>query len=1073
MTRTLNRRPLSVSTNSKDYPQSYFFNQSQFNGICIDKNDVNVDMQSFEDAENIYVDENGILTSRAPFKFVNNRFNILNTWHFGNDRLYLLKNLCVIDGTTITFLSELSRKEFTDMYDKLYVVYTLQGRTKSKNIVLNVSVFDSNYDTFVREYTDLIPKFFCEQIEDKVFIWCAGFTMLVYRIDTDEFEDAGNHLYVPIYETVVNSIHNRLEDKNIFANAYYSRYLYSATSDVNFMPFIKSYGGGKELRVSIETGNGSSSYLYDCTATDDIRDLLIRPKYDVIPSMMFSIKMVSTPRANIFLRYDYNYDTIEVSFDGVYFKALPEVPTKTGEKRYDILLTEDGMHVVLLSNQYIYYCGLVKDETDDIEFVDTFNWQIMSYYLDKEVTDAKYASIHTDFIYAHFKTIANFSYIANLTQHKMERPGVSTADEHDVYCVVVEDDILSVLNTSAIKSDTTLTNIRSNCKYSYASFFNETSRKYEYTGAFIYSYEYGSNATNANEKYYETNLIVFKEDTSAIVKNTLSPLDTNSVAYDAIKYANMSLSVDNDSCEIVATFIPDKDKMYVRYYRQVCTFSKSDKGELTLNLEKKGLSGYYNRTVRKEHYMLKLGGKYLSSDGILDVPSDYLRFSPWPISDDKIVPLTCTENGVWLLVGDKLWTSVRDNDVLYLDVISGVTKENDEYIVEIPGIVPDLSTNIIEYYFAFSEPNRLLVTQTKLDDEKLKDGIRDFLLYSPRDKEQAFVDKITAMHSLSDTMLGIFTNNAIYNITFSTLDDGTDVYSKPVRSRLPIGCRDGDSVLTTDDGQTIIFATPRGIAALSPQDFVATTEKSISYLTENIYAKYHEFYNLDVNEFKTNVRIVMYNKYILFYKYMHREVLVLDVQSGIWWNWRTQYPVVSMFVDSYLYVYMHVDFLLSDRLSLQNVLFVYADKNIDTEYKDDIVEGTTCGDNNVITIGSNQYATPAPVSSRIDWYFTSQKLHFGQINNYKFIRGININARGDGILEAELYNKAFRDISSPESYETIHFTINKLRTFATRLNLLRVMNFQYTLQNDKSSEAPQKLLLNSLCIKYEVKERIR
>ena len=94
MARTIRRQPFSVSTNSSDYPKSYFFNQAQFKGLCDNQNDVSIDPQTFADVKNMYVDENGILTSRPPLKFYDGEAYIIDQWLFGAYGLRLHRILC-------------------------------------------------------------------------------------------------------------------------------------------------------------------------------------------------------------------------------------------------------------------------------------------------------------------------------------------------------------------------------------------------------------------------------------------------------------------------------------------------------------------------------------------------------------------------------------------------------------------------------------------------------------------------------------------------------------------------------------------------------------------------------------------------------------------------------------------------------------------------------------------------------------------------------------------------------------------------------------------------------------------
>lgn len=111
----------------------------------------------------------------------------------------------------------------------------------------------------------------------------------------------------------------------------------------------------------------------------------------------------------------------------------------------------------------------------------------------------------------------------------------------------------------------------------------------------------------------------------------------------------------------------------------------------------------------------------------------------------------------------------------------------------------------------------------------------------------------------------------------------------------------------------------------------------------------------------------------------------------------------------------------------------------------------------------------------INWYFTSQRLHFDQINNYKAIKGINLSVKGDEKLTAKMSTKAFRSLYHPEQSEVIEIKMNDLRTFVKRFNLMHVVDFQYKIENDSDTDTSHQhqFKLNSLSVKYEVKERVR
>lgn len=477
----------------------------------------------------------------------------------------------------------------------------------------------------------------------------------------------------------------------------------------------------------------------------------------------------------------------------------------------------------------------------------------------------------------------------------------------------------------------------------------------------------------------------------------------------------------------------------------------------------------------------------------------------------RVQPISIDSTGVWYNIDGTLWTSQVSSDAaLELDEYVNSTIQNvvDEdgnvvsriRIVDMNTAVPDAHALMNEHYFAYVDKgkNLLEVTQAKRDENKLfSDEGTDLLLYMPKRNEQQFANKMTALHPLSDTEMGIFTEKDVWYISTTTLSDGTVAYTKPIKSKIPAGLRDGSDVITALDGQALIFPTPRGLVALAPQDFVATTEKTLTYLSDAIQAKYHDFYNNSVMSamfipeefeyaYKPFIRITTYKYWILMHKYLDREILALDTRNGTWWVWTTPYPIRSIMVGSRLHILQQIDFSpISEEYAvvspmkeapLMGVSYIWADLEVnDVGYWDSTVIGAINGLATLVHendhVGDRRILHQA--SPTINWYFTSQRLHFDQINNYKAIKGINMSIKGDDTMSAKLSTKVFRNLYHPEQSDVMEIKVNDLRTFVKRLNLMHVIDFQFQIENDAEADTQHQFRLNSLSVKYEVKERVR
>lgn len=487
----------------------------------------------------------------------------------------------------------------------------------------------------------------------------------------------------------------------------------------------------------------------------------------------------------------------------------------------------------------------------------------------------------------------------------------------------------------------------------------------------------------------------------------------------------------------------------------------------------------------------------------------------------RIIPLYVDDAGVYYNIDGTIWTSDisvdTDNQLEIDEVINGEYDEEGNLEIDFSDNIPDYYASFNDHFLSFTDIdngyNLLEVTSTRRDEEQLTGHQQDFLFYLPINSEERFSEKITNLHNIADTTLGVFTETSIYYINSVQLDIGLS-YSKPVKSKIPLGVREGDDVITALDGQVILFATKRGIASMTPQDFIASTERTLVYLSDAIQNRYEKFYNQSVksaslipNEFDTGykcmIKICTYRYWLLFYRYMDNQILAYDTRYNAWWIWTTPYPIRELIVTNRLEALLQIDFnpvdnsqitLPANKFPFMGVRYLWTDDEVDLDadvsgafptltyeyeanesYYDDVIEGALNGDSELIYdnkfAGSRRqlsYASPT-----IEWYITSQRLHFNALNNYKLIQAIYMTAKGVDNMTATLSTKAYRDAYHPESSIVFQTRINDLRTFLKRMNLMHTQFFQFMLSNDSNQETQRHLKLDSISIRYEVKGVIR
>ena len=486
------------------------------------------------------------------------------------------------------------------------------------------------------------------------------------------------------------------------------------------------------------------------------------------------------------------------------------------------------------------------------------------------------------------------------------------------------------------------------------------------------------------------------------------------------------------------------------------------------------------------------------------------------------IPLYADDAGVYYNINGTIWTSDigsdTDNQLEIDEVINAEYDENGNISdIGFNNNLPDYYGSFNDYFISFVDIdtgyNLLEITSTRREESQLDAYRTDFLFYLPINSEERFSEKITNIHPIADTAIGIFTETSIYYMSSVQLDSGLS-YSKPVKSKIPLGVREGDDVITALDGQVILFATKRGIASMTPQDFIASTERTLVYLSDAIQNRYEKFYNQSVksaslipNEFDTGykcmIKICTYRYWLLFYRYMDNQILAYDTRYNAWWVWTTPYPIRELIVTSRLEALLQIDFnpvddsqiiLPANKFPFMGIRYLWTDDEVDLDadvsgafptltyeyeanesYYDDVIEGALNGDSELIYdnkfAGSRRqlsYASPT-----IEWYITSQRLHFGALNNYKLIQAIYMTAKGVDNMTATLSTKAYRDAYHPESSIVFQTRVNDLRTFLKRMNLMHTQFFQFMLSNDTNQETQRHLKLDSISIRYEVKGVIR
>lgn len=302
----------------------------------------------------------------------------------------------------------------------------------------------------------------------------------------------------------------------------------------------------------------------------------------------------------------------------------------------------------------------------------------------------------------------------------------------------------------------------------------------------------------------------------------------------------------------------------------------------------------------------------------------------------------------------------------------------------------------------------------------------EFKLYFPH--KTNFYKNITNVQYISDTQFAVFFDDEIYYVTYSADTNGY-IYEK---SKLDVGCTEGSDVITSFDGSYSIFTSKRGLAYLSYQQFVASTDQTATFISDSINERFKKFNDGPVKLEKSEY-------WIYVYKPGSNELYLLDNRNGSWWYWTTPDSLTSIVITN------------EPKLLINGSLYTF-------DYTDE-----------------NYYDSVNDEDSNIEWYAKSQKLHLNAVNNYKSITSFNLSTLSDSedTVSMNLECMTYRDIFDKHKKEVLEYYVDSVKSFSKRLSYHKVMEFQYKLSYDDYSYQQLPLSLSNISVRYKIGGAIR
>ena len=779
-TKTVNRRPFNVGTDvDVDYK---FFNHGEWKGICTNKNYMNLDQETFEDAKNVYIDANGVLKSRPAFKGV----------PFDYD--FILTSAHEFPNNIVVYVSENNAENRSTIFiyqDDYQCVYGVKGR------------YHLLYDGKLYIFTTETGKYLSYYDEEQHVIVSVE-------------DNLGDHVYIPITTVISNGVKDELEELNVLTDWHRERYIYANVDKITNPPYLN-----EEVTVITDEYEKTITFLPGSENT------IFVPKFSINENNYYMGELLLDMSNNddvillssVQVEYD-EYGTAVNSWDITYSvdgRTFNRIPSPTFTTYGKPILSRDGSFVVVFGKDGPYAYSLLADNIDGtLMFNDwtnllTYNGVIDSLPDIGQIITGDDVPIDNTFRCIGGTFISHNQFAYSYGTDPYGESSYAMIYYPNIQHVVVEDGDHRKFNVGFTKDDYGYDEYKYDCAVRNLPIrttfdFDITTRTY-YGGAFITLDLSGDEASPSYLDYYLRYDVYNSGYEHNKVHHGFPTIDAaENVEYGCTDVLDVKM-YSNGVIQILARLIDEKDEEFIAY---ICALDNSLKNE--------GKPSYiqYSFDVLSDQY-----AKF-SHNGII-TDRRYHTIQSYKIIKD--LPLLVNGAHVfsskydYLVTQDVLYTNRLNAETVYVDVLY---KDG----LMLNSFVPEHSAKLSTWHFSIGKD--VYVGENKYEDDTTT-------LYIPVITKQSFDNSVTYLQPISETQLAIFFDDAIW---YGELTEYGYSYYK---SKLNVGLKNGGNVINSLDGRNIIFSSTEGLVYMSYEQLVQSSEQVLTYLSDAIYDLYKEY----------------------------------------------------------------------------------------------------------------------------------------------------------------------------------------------------------------------------------------